>query len=169
VNRDEDFAAYMSRRWTALVHAAILLGCTLHEAEDIAQTALTRCYVSWSRIERATTPDAYVYRILVNTYNDSRRRRWWGERPTDRLPESTADPDPTAEVDGADSMKRALSELSVEQRGVVVLRYFAQLSEQDTADALGVAVGTVKSRTARALSALATSPHLAQTHDGNSS
>ncbi len=83
--RDEDFSAYMSGRWTTLVRSAVLLGCAQPDAEDVVQTTLARCYTAWSKVSRAGNPDAYVYRMLVNALTDSRRRRWWGERPTDSL------------------------------------------------------------------------------------
>jgi RNA polymerase sigma-70 factor (sigma-E family) len=168
MKRDEDFAEYMRGRWTSLVHSAILLGCAPPDAEDLVQNALVRCYVSWPKVQRATNPDAYVYRILVNAQLDSRRRRWWGERPTEQLPDRADSADPMGEIEVADCVNRALGELGPDQRAVVVLRFFAHLSEQDTADALGIAVGTVKSRTARAIATLAGSAHLADTQDGAS-
>ena len=160
MKRDDDFAAYMRARWTTLVRSAILLGCSGADAEDLAQVALTRCYAVWPRVRDADNPDAYVYRVLVNAHRDSRRRRWWGERPTERVPDTAETFDPFAELDVADSVRRALAELSAAHRAVVVLRFFAHLSEYDTAQALGVPAGTVKSRTSRALAALATSAHL---------
>ena len=74
--------------------------------------------------------------------------------------------DPLAEVDVSDAVDRALDGLSPEHRAVIVLRFYAHLSEQETADALGIAVGTVKSRTSRALAALAGNEHLAETPEG---
>ncbi|WP_229706955.1 SigE family RNA polymerase sigma factor [Nocardioides deserti] len=158
---DEDFSAYADARWSNLVRSAVVLGCTLDEAHDLAQTTLLRCYTSWSRVRRADDRDAYVYRILLNCHRDSRRRHWWGERPTDTLPEQVT-ADPTGDVDAADAVRRALADLSPAHREVVVLRHLAQLSEQQTATVLGVAPGTVKSRLARALDQLARSPHLAE-------
>jgi RNA polymerase sigma-70 factor (sigma-E family) len=168
VKRDEDFTAYMSARWKPLVHSAVLLGCPPAEAEDLVQAALVRCYLSWARVQRAANPDAYTYRILVNTLRDRHRRRWRGERPTERVPESAEPADPMAGIDVADAVRRALDDLGADHRAVVVLRYFAHLSEQDTAEALGIARGTVKSRTARALALLATSEHLEDIQDGAS-
>jgi len=169
MSQDEDYAAFVVHRWASLVKSAILLGCTVHEAEDVTQTALMRCYTSWTKVSRAADPDAYVYRILLNTHADSRRRRWWGESPTDALPEhSYADADQEA-VDLADAINRALSRLSLVNRQVLVLRYYAHLSEQQTAQALGIAAGTVKSRLSRALHQLAADADLADLHDGNHS
>lgn len=166
MSRDEDFTAYMSGRWATLVRSAVLLGCAQPDAEDVVQTTLTRCYVAWPRVERAGNRDAYVYRVLVNALTDSRRRHWWREQPTPSLPEDADPLDPLSEVDVTDAVERALSGLSHEHRIVVVLRFYAHLTEQETADSLGIAVGTVKSRTSRALAKLAGSEHLADTADG---
>ena len=148
-----DFSAYVARRRPALVRTAVLLGCPRVDAEDIVQSALLKCYRSWRRVSRADSPDAYVHRVLVTTLLDARARRWNGELPTEVLPEQESREDP-AWVGGI-AVRRALLAMSREHRVVLVLRFFADLSERDTAAALGVAPGTVKSRTARALKALA--------------
>ena len=148
-----DFSEYVAARRPTLVRTAVLLGCPQADAEDVVQTALLRCYRSWRRVTRADQPDAYVYKILVNTLNDARSRRWNGELPTDELPEPAAEAtDPTTGL----AVRRALAAMTAEHREVLVLRYYADLSERATADALGIPPGTAKSRTARALAALAT-------------
>lgn len=146
-----DFTTYVADRRARLVRTAVLLGCPAVDAEDVVQAALLKCYRSWRRVARADRPDAYVHRVLVTTLSDVRARRWHGEIPTEVLPEDVEDRDPT----GGIAVRRALAALSPEHREVLVLRYYADLSERDTAVALGVAAGTVKSRTARALAALA--------------
>lgn len=160
---DAEFDDFVAARWQRLVRAAVLLGCSSHEAEDVVQTALTRCLVTWSRVRRADDRDAYVYRVLVNTFTDSRRRLWRGEQPTEHLPERAddRDDDPTRDVLVRDSVDRALARLTADQRAAVVLRYYAHLSEVQMASVLGVAPGTVKSRLSRALAALALDPDLA--------
>lgn len=160
MERDEDFSQYVSARWTALTRSAVLLGCSAHEAEDLVQTTLMRCYASWNKVVKAQERDAYVYRVLVNAKTSSRRRRWWGEQPTSDVPER-ASVDPTYQVDQADALQLALRALSRPNRAAVVLRYYAQLSEAETAQALGVAPGTVKSRLSRALAQLSQDPNLA--------
>jgi RNA polymerase sigma-70 factor (sigma-E family) len=162
---NEDYAAYAAARWTSLVRSAVFLGCSVEEAQDVAQTTLLRCHVAWAKVNRADDRDAYVFRVLLNCLRDSRRRRWWGERPTARLPDATTR-DLTADVDVADAVHRALAGLSKVNRDVVVLRYFANLSEQQTADALGIATGTVKSRLSRALAQLAADTHLLDLSEG---
>ncbi|MCX6399105.1 MAG: SigE family RNA polymerase sigma factor [Propionibacteriales bacterium] len=147
-----DFSAYVAERRPRLVRTAVLLGCPSADAEDVVQSALLKCYRSWRRVVRANHPDAYVHRVLVTTLYDARKRRWNGELPTDDLPEA-----PGADPQWAEGLavRRALVAMSPEHREVLVLRYFADLTERDTALALGVAPGTVKSRTSRALAALA--------------
>ncbi|WP_435746178.1 SigE family RNA polymerase sigma factor [Nocardioides sp. SYSU DS0663] len=147
-----DFDEYVAARRVALVRAAVLLGCPIVDAEDLVQTALLKCYRSWRKVQRADRPEAYVHRILVNTWRDARARRWHGEVPTDELPEPAL---PDADLAGGATVRAALAGMSVEHREVLVLRYWADLSEADTASALGLPAGTVKSRTARALAALA--------------
>jgi RNA polymerase sigma-70 factor (sigma-E family) len=163
MDHDTEFATYAENAWPSLVRSAVFLGCRLPEAEDLAQTTLARCYAAWAKVRAADNRDAYVYRVLVNSLRDSRRRRWWGERPTEDLPEgrATGRSDEMADVDTADAIHRALAGLSKVNRDVVVLRYFAQLNEQQTAQALGVPAGTVKSRLSRALRQLASDRHLA--------
>ena len=169
MDHDGDFSAYASARWASLVRSAVFLGCSLDEAHDLVQTTLLRCYTAWRRVERADDRDAYVYRILLNCHRDSRRRRWWGERATDAPPELPSGTSETDAVEIADVVHRALADLSTVNREVVVLRYYAQLSEQQTAEALNIAPGTVKSRLSRALAQLASSSHLSDLAGGTPS
>jgi RNA polymerase sigma-70 factor (sigma-E family) len=147
---DEGFSSYVAARWSGLVRTLVLLGCDAHEAEDVAQTALVRCYAAWERVRMADDLDAYVYRSLLNTWAKSRRRRWWGERPTDVLPEWEED-DAFEDATLRHDIEKALGRLSPEHRQVLVLRYVADLSESQVAQVLGVPPGTVKSRTSRAI------------------
>jgi RNA polymerase sigma-70 factor (sigma-E family) len=155
----QDFSAFVAARWPRLVRSAVLLGCSQAEAEDVVQTALERCLLNWSKVQRAGDQDAYVHRILLNTFTSSRRRRWTGEQPTANPPEP-ASSDETTRVDDADAVMRALQRLSRDQRAAVVLRYYSHLTEEQMATVLGVASGTVKSRSSRALTALADDPSL---------
>lgn len=161
MNAEDDFSEYVAYRWPRLVRAAVLLGCTKTEAEDLVQATLERCLVKWRKVQRAEDRDAYVHRMLINTFTSSRRRRWTGEQPTADLPEESG-ADETAGIDDADLVVRALDRLSDDQRAVVVLRYYAHLSEQQMAAVLGVATGTVKSRLSRALAHLAQDPTMVE-------
>jgi RNA polymerase sigma-70 factor (sigma-E family) len=152
-----EFDEYVVARRAALVRSAVLLGCPQPDAEDVVQTALLRCYRSWRRVQRAAQPDAYVYRVLVNAMRDARARRWFGEVPTREMPDDAAEgPDLATGL----AVRRALAAMTREHREVLVLRFYADLSERDTADALRIPPGTVKSRTSRALALLAADDHL---------
>lgn len=155
---EREFTELVAARWTALVRAAALLGCAPADAEDVAQAALTRCYEQWDRVRRAESRDAYVHRVLVNTFIDRTRRRSHAERPTqlDRGDGRVRADDLDVRMD----IEAALGRLSRDQRITVVLRYYLDLSEKEAAAALGVPPGTVKSRLARGLAALST--HLAE-------
>ena len=153
MDRDEDFTSYVDARRARLVRSAVLLGCSYQEAEDVAQTALTQCYRAWDKVRRASDIDAYVYRVLVNSLRHSRRRRWCGERPSSDLPDqSGADAAESSAVRA--TVRQALLRLRREDRAVLVLRFFADLSEQQVAETLGIPPGTAKSRVSRALAQL---------------
>jgi RNA polymerase sigma-70 factor (sigma-E family) len=157
---DEDFSLFVAERWSTLIRAARLIGCSPSEAEDLVQSALVKCFVSWSRVRRADDRDAYVYRILLNTHRSALRRMSSRETPTDLSHAAHS----TAAADAAElstSVEGALDRLTAQARQVVVLRYYADLSERQTADALGIPAGTVKSRLARALAQLSADPSLA--------
>jgi RNA polymerase sigma-70 factor (sigma-E family) len=152
--RDEaGFRAFVETNGATLLHAARLLTGDHHRGEDLVQTALTKVYLKWGRID---APLAYARRALVNAHIDQSRRRWWGERPTEVLPEPAderAAGEETA-TDSRDELRRILAGLAPKERAVIVLRYYCDLSEQDTSATLGVPVGTVKSTCARALARL---------------
>lgn len=149
--RDEaGFRAFVEANGATLLHAARLLTGDHQRGEDLVQTALTRLYLKWGRID---APLPYARRALVNAHIDQSRRRWWGERPTETLPEVAAAAE-TSAVDARDELRRLLAGLAPKDRAVIVLRYYCDLSEQDTATTLGVPVGTVKSSCARALARL---------------
>ena len=166
MDRDQEFSQYVGARWASLVRSAALLGCAPHDAEDVVQSALARCYVSWSKVRDADNRDAYVYRVLVNSVHDAGRRHWRRERPTEDFPDRPDGRRATDQVEAADAIDRALGGLSQAHRSVVVLRFFAHLSERETARALSIPPGTVKSRLSRALSELSTDQHLADLNDG---
>jgi RNA polymerase sigma-70 factor (sigma-E family) len=125
-----------------------------NEAEDLLQTALTKVYVSWWRVSRAASPDAYVRKILVNQLVSWRRRKGpRKESPTDSPPE-VADPSPETGITESAAMWQALATLPDRQRAVVVLRYYEDLSEREIAEALSIAPGTVKSQCSAGLQRL---------------
>lgn len=158
---DDGYRSFVEARYGPLVRAAVLLGCSFADAEDAAQDALTRCYGTWARVRAAEDPEAYAYRVLVNGIRRGWRRRWRGEVPHDELPEPPVVARDETAILQRHTVSTALGRLSREHRQVIVLRYFADLSESRTATVLGIPPGTVKSRTARALVQLAADTTLA--------
>ncbi|MFC4501164.1 MULTISPECIES: SigE family RNA polymerase sigma factor [Streptomyces] len=157
------FASYVRARQPVLLRTARSLTANPSDAEDLLQTALTKTYVAWERIEDHRALDGYVRRALVNTRTSQWRKRKVDEYVCDELPE----PEPTlGEDDQAerqalrDAMWRAIMKLPDRQRAMVVLRYYEDLSEAQTAEVLGVSVGTVKSAVSRALGKLREDPEL---------
>lgn len=150
------FEEFVLAHTSTLHRTAVLLTGDGHTASDLLQEALLRAWRAWDRI--TDNHVAYVRTILVREFVSSRRRRWHGETPTADLPEEAAHPgsDTAARLDLADAVRA----LPPQQRAVVVLRYFHDLTEADTAQSLGIAVGTVKSHHSRALSALRVSEEL---------
>ena len=145
----EDFTAYVAARGQALWRTAWLLTGDAAMAEDLVQTALAKAWPHFDRVSRGGSFEAYVRRTMVTTYATWRGRRWHGEVPTAAPPEGPAAPT-TSDLD----LLRALSGLSPRQRAVVVLRYFEDLTESDTAAVLGCSVGSVKTHHARAMAQL---------------
>ena len=150
----EDFRTYVVGRSPALLRTAYLLTGSRADAEDLLQTALAKAYLSWDRIRDREAVDGYVRRIMVNTQTSWWRRRRVDEHPTDELPEPGSGRDVTADLDLHDALWSALARLPRRQRAMVVLRYYEDLSEAETAQVMGVSVGTVKSTTSRALTKL---------------
>jgi len=152
-SRDAEFSAYMAARQPSLMRTAYLLTGDRHTAEDLVQTALAKLYLSWDKVQQRDSVDAYVRRILVNENNSLWRRGWKKrEHATDKIPDAE-------HLDTYDDGQRGalweiVQTLPKKARAVVVLRYYEQLSEAETADALGISVGTVKSQASRALTTL---------------
>ena len=154
-DRDSDFSAYMAGRQPVLYRTAYLLAGDHASAEDLLQSAFAKLYLSWDRVRDRGALDGYVRRIMVNENNSLWRRAWkCREHPTDTMPETGARPSYDDGLGGA--LWSCVLTLPPRQRSVVALRYFEQLSEAETADALGISVGTVKSQTSRALAGLRT-------------
>ena len=148
------FRDYVAGRQRALLRTARMLTGDEQMAEDLVQTTLERVWPHWQRVARDRDPDAYVRKVMVNTYSSWWRRKWRGEQPTSYLPEVTAADDDYARADLADALRRLLPTLTPGQRAVLVLRYYEDLTEPATADVLGCSVGTVKSQTSKALARL---------------
>ena len=158
-SRETEFREFVVGRSPALLATAYLLTGERAAAEDLLQASLAKAWFAWSRVAAADSPEAYVRRVMANTYAGWWRRRWRGEQPTADLPEHSVT-DGTQRVDDRDELWRALGTLPRRQRAVVVLRYFEDMTEADTAHALGISVGTVKSQCAKAFARLRQDPAL---------
>ena len=148
-----DFERFVAERGPRLLRVAWLLTGDAHLAEDLLQTALAKVWPRWHHIA-AGNPEAYVRKALVNTYASWRRRHWSGEIPQDDLPEISSTVDAFASVDLEHSLAAAIRDLPPRQRAVIVLRYFEDLSVDDTARVLHCRPGTVKSQAVKALRTL---------------
>lgn len=147
------FEDFVAARLPALLRFGRVLTGNSAAAEDLVQTALTKSYPKWNRIE-ASDPEGYVRRVMANTHA-SWWRRPFRERPQEELPERAGTgPDPYVGVELRDAMWRALGQLSPRQRAALVLRYYEDLSIAEIAEALGCRVGTVKSLISRGLAGL---------------
>jgi RNA polymerase sigma-70 factor (sigma-E family) len=156
VGESDAFTDYVRGRSPELLRSAWLLTGDWHAAHDLVQTALEKSWPRWGG--RIDHPDAYVRRVMLTTYLSWRRRRWTAEVPTDELPETGGDAE---QSDLRLSLLTALAALTPRQRAVVVLRYFDDLSEAETAQLLGCSVGTVKAHASRGLHQLRAMPGLA--------
>lgn len=146
---DESFDEFVRARLPQLLGFARALTGSEHAAADLVQDALERCLPRWSRIA-SDNPDAYVRRVIVNR-NISVWRRLRRERLTDATPDE-GHLDSGTDLD----LWRAIARLPAQQRAVVALRYYEDLSEAEIARVLGCSPGTVKSQASRALTKLRT-------------
>lgn len=140
----ETFTRWAGERQLALLRTAVLLTGDHHRAEDLVQDALTKVAVRWRRL-RDGNPEAYARQVIVRD-NIS----WWRKHRREQVadvPDRTDTVDGYAAADTRRAVADALAALTPRQRAVVVLRYYDDLSERETADVLGVSVGTVKSQT----------------------
>ena len=142
---------FVAERGDRLLRTAALLAGSRADGEDLLQSALERLLRHWRQIDR--DPENYVRRTLYNLAADGWRRQRVQQRKA-VLFEPAPPADPATAVDLRDAVVRVLVRLPPRQRAVLVLRYFEQLSEAETAEALGCSVGTVKSATARGLARL---------------
>jgi RNA polymerase sigma-70 factor (sigma-E family) len=152
-SEDNAYAAFVEAAWHRHLRTATLLTGDRHRAEELLQDCLVKLYVRWRRAA-TDDPHAYLRRMLVNGHVS-----WWRRRRRELLtdqPPETAEHAPGSGPDELDELQRALRGLPERQRAVVVLRHFEDLSEKDTAAALGCSVGTVKSQNSRAVARLRT-------------
>ena len=146
-----ELSTFIDARYVHLRRTAYLLCGDWHRAEDLVQTALARVVVA-ARRRKVDSLDAYTRRTLLRVFlDDNARARWRRERSWPEMAETAA---PQADRDVALTVLAALKTLPARQRAVVVLRYWEDRSVEETAEVLGIAEGTVKSQSARAMAAL---------------
>ena len=153
----DDFDAYVRATGRQHKRLAYLLTGDLHDAEDLLQAAYAKMYPHWSKVRTYDVPDAYLRRVMV-----SLRTSWW-RRSRNRewsVPDLSAHAshlaDPAGGIVESQHLLVALRALPDRQRAAVVLRHWCDLSEADTAAAMGCSVGTVKSNTSKGLAHLRT-------------
>ena len=152
------FEEYAAVAWSTLYRSAYLLAGNHADAEDLAQQTLIKAHRAWARVSASDSVNAYVRRILTNTFLDSRRPRARRlELLTDEVPDRGGAAGPAGAPGGSDEQMALwphVRQLPRQQRAVIVLRYFEDLSEAEIAETLGCSRGTVKSTAHRALKSL---------------
>ena len=156
---DGSFDAFVGANLDGLLRTAYLITWDEREAEDLVQECLIKVARRWSRVGTMQHPLAYARRVLVNLATDDAKGRFRrrAELDTavvgaDRQRRSVGVEAPElARLETRSQLVAALAELAPRQRAVLVLRYFLDVSEANTAQALGCSVGTVKNTGAKAL------------------
>ena len=145
------FSEFVVARSPALHRAAYLMVGDVSLAQDLVQEALTKTYVAWPRLRDPSRAESYTRKAITTTaIGWFRKKSWYGERVSDSLPDRGTGGHED-QVTQTDWLWAALAELPVRQRAAVVLRYYEDLTEAQTAEAMGCAVGTVKSQVSAAL------------------
>jgi len=157
---EADFSAFVVARGPALLRLAVLLTADAETAQDLVQDALVRVLPRWSRIAAHGNPEAYVRTAVRSAWIDSwrrRRREVVADAPEEAMLSIADDPDTADGPGGAAvrlSVEAALARLTERQRAVLVLRFYEDLTEAETARVMRCSVNTVKSQTRRALGRL---------------
>jgi RNA polymerase sigma-70 factor (sigma-E family) len=152
---ENDYREFVAARLDPLRRTAYLLCRDWHTADDLVSITLGKLYRHWRRVRAADSPDAYARGVLTNAWLDERRRPWRRERPSTDLPEPGLVGSAGETATGHRlQLLDLLGRLPPSRRAVVVLRYYCDLSVEDTADLLGISHGAVKSQAARGLAAL---------------
>ncbi|HEX6149473.1 SigE family RNA polymerase sigma factor [Nocardioides sp.] len=150
----QEFEQYVMARWTAFHRLALLLTASESASQDLVQVTLEKAYVAWPKISTMASPDAYVRRIMVNALVSTHRLARNRHEIASADPPERGAPSRDEEVLDHELLWPLVCALPTRQRAVIVLRYYEDLSEREIADALGCAVGTVKSTAHDAMTAL---------------
>lgn len=150
----EDYTAYVEESWTRLFRTAYALTGDVTAADDLMQATLVKVFVSWRKVRKADSVDAYVRRVMVNHAASTWRSRTRRPEVLTAEPRAEATRDTVHHPEGEDELWALIHELPARQRAVLVLRYYEDLSEQEIAHALDIAPGTVKSQASAAIAKL---------------
>jgi RNA polymerase sigma-70 factor (sigma-E family) len=153
-DQEREYREYVAARLPRLRRTAYLLCRDWHAADDIVSITLTKLFRHWARARASHNLDAYVRGMLARAWLDERRRPWRREIATADPPDIPMDEAAHAAIVQRDVVMALLASLPPRQRAVVVLRYYCDLSVDETAEALSVSHGTVKSQSARGLDLL---------------
>jgi RNA polymerase sigma-70 factor (sigma-E family) len=154
VDQEREYREFVAARLPRLRRTAYLLCRDWHTADDVVSITLTKLYRNWARACAAQHLDAYVRGMLARAWLDERRRPWRREVATPDAPDIPMDEVGHTGIVHRDMIRALLDSLPPRQRAVVVLRYYCDLSVDETAEALRVSHGTVKSQSARGLDLL---------------
>ncbi len=149
------YEEFVNSRFPALLRYATMLTGDTHSATDVVQETMIKVHLQWRRVVASGSPERYVRRMLTNIYLDTRRGSWL-RRVTLRADpvEPPAAPDHADRAADRDHMWTLLAGLPARQRAAVVLRFYEDLSDNEIAEVLGCAVGTVRGHISRALATL---------------
>ena len=153
-DRDRNYVEFVEATSASLRRTAYLICGDSHRADDVVQEALYKLYLVWDRVQRSGNLLGYARRTVVNQALDTRQRPWRREVPTETVPERATGADPNGAYATRDELMTVLAGLAPRQRACVVLRYYLDLSVEQTADLLGCSTGNVKSQSARGLETL---------------
>ena len=148
------FTGFVREHTPALLRTAYLLTGNAQNAEELVQDTLVRLYPKWDRVAHADVPLAYVRRSLTNGYINYQRRAARREYAQDDLPERVDPHDVLTQLADRDQIWTNLRFLPQRQRAALVLRFFEDLTDEESAAALGCRVGTVRSLISRGLATL---------------
>jgi RNA polymerase sigma-70 factor (sigma-E family) len=156
VNRaeEDEYRQFVTARLEPLRRTAYLLCRDWHAADDLVSITIAKLYRHWRRVRAAENVDAYARGVLTNAWLDEGRRPWRRERATGRIPDRADPAAPHAALVERQALLDLLHQLPARRRAVVVLRFYCDLSVEETAHVLGVSTGTVKSQAARGLETL---------------
>jgi RNA polymerase sigma-70 factor (sigma-E family) len=151
---ENDYREFVAARLESLRRTAYLLCRNWHTADDLVSITIGKLYRHWRRVRAAENVDAYARGVLTHAWLDERRRPWRREDATAVLPDAAAGASLEGRLADREELLDLLASLGKRQRAVVVLRFYCDLSVEQTAEILGISTGTVKSQAARGLETL---------------